>query len=211
MRARSATAQTLRRLLGVGVLAATLAGCGRSGSTALVAGPTSTISKDLTEPTSAPSFSPVGACSAADLPDPGPATMPTPTRLATTQVYETGGVRLDPPAPSDVAQATPEQAWANADFEKRKDVQYQVVLARMSAQTPAKIGPNNQAIPLYQGTLVWMVPAHHIPVAPSFGGAPLAPGQTTVPRPPCGWLDGLAPTDAASGQRLWQSTFGSES
>jgi hypothetical protein len=136
--------------------------------------------------------------------------MPTPTRLAATQVYKAGGVRLDPPAPGDVAQAAPEQAWANAELEKRKDVQYQVVLARMSSATPAQIGPNNQAIALYQGTLVWMVTAHHIPVAP-FGGPPLGPGQTTVARPPCGWLDGLAPTDAASGQRLWQSTFGSES
>jgi hypothetical protein len=136
--------------------------------------------------------------------------MPTPMRLATTQLYKTGGVRLDPPAPGDVAQATPEQAWANAEFEKRKDVQYQVVLARMSAETPAQIGPSNQAIPLYQGTLVWMVTAHHIPVAP-FGGPPLGPGQTTVAPAACWLLDGLAPTDAASGQRLWQSTFGSES
>jgi hypothetical protein len=161
-------------------------------------------------PTTGPAFSAVGACSAADLPSPGPATMPAPTRLAAPGVYEMGNVHLDPPAADDVAQASPEQAWANAEFEKRRDVQYQLVLARMSARLPATTGPNNELVPLNQNTLVWMVIAHHIPTGP-FGGPPPAPGQTTVPRPACGWLDGLAPTDAATGQRLWQSTYGSES
>ncbi|HEX3622988.1 MAG TPA: hypothetical protein VHT97_11795 [Acidimicrobiales bacterium] len=157
----------------------------------------------------APPTTQVGpACTESDLRSPGPAAMPTPVRLATVETFPTATVTLSPPAPNDVSSVSPQQAWDNAFTEKRSDARYEVLLARMSAQFPATMGPGTATTPQYQGVLVWAVVAHRIPSSPP-GGPPLAAGQTVRPGPACYWGDGLDFTDATTGQRIFSATFGS--
>ncbi len=182
-------------------MAAVLSGCGPSGASRPVE--VSTPATD--EQTASP---PGGStCTESDLHSPGPAVMPTPVRLGAVETFPTATVTLSPPAPADVASASPQQAWDNAWTDKRSDARYEMLLARMTAQFPASMGPGTSSTPLYDGVLVWAVVSHRIPSAP-VGGPPLAPGQVTRPGPACFWADQLDLTDATTGQRMFSATFG---
>ena len=134
--------------------------------------------------------------------------MPRPTRLTVVETFPTATATLSPPASDDAALVPAEQAWDNALVEKRSDASYELVLARMSARLPATMGADgSSATALYQGVLVWVVIARGIPIlmSPSLSSAPKAAYFV----PWCGRLDGLDPTDAITGQRLFSDTFGS--
>lgn len=147
-------------------------------------------------------------CTESDLPSPGPASVPAPVRLATVETFPTATVTLSPPAPDDIATASPQQAWDNAMIDRRSDARYELVLARMATQFPATMGQGTSTAPLYTGVLVWAVVARGVPIAPA-GGPPLPAGVVTRPGPVCYWTDELDLTDATTGQRMFSATFGS--
>ncbi len=144
------------------------------------------------------------ACSQADLGNPGTARMPRPSRVSTTRVVNQ--VTLGPPLATDRPTISPAQAWDNPQIGKPVAGTYELLLTRLSAPLPATPGADGHLVPKYQNIFVWVVIAHHVPVAP-IGPGPPAPGATTVPRPPCFFEDAMTWVDARTGQLLIGSTF----
>jgi hypothetical protein len=134
--------------------------------------------------------------------------MPAPARLGAVETFPTATVTLSPPAPDDVPTASPQQAWDHALIDRRSDARYEFVLARMSAEFPATMGPGTSTTPVYTGVLAWAVVVHGVPIVPS-GGPPLPAGVVRRPGPACFWADELDLTDATTGDRMFSATFGS--
>jgi hypothetical protein len=210
--------------MAMGVMAALAAGCGGSaprsqslGTRAVASGPTAatTVVPAVTSTTTTTSTTTVvpsttttttRICTAADLADPGRAAMPSPTRLDQAETFPDEGISLVPPDATDRAVATPESAWANAAIDKRRDATYRIVLARVSATDPATIGANGDQTPQYQNVLAWVVLSHGVPEATRGGTAPA--GSTTSTTVACFFADGVAATDAISGQAMFSADFG---
>ena len=135
--------------------------------------------------------------------------MPTPTRLSSTRSFPAVGVVLHPPAPSDAAEVSAEQAWANAEVEKRKDATYEIVLARLSAANPATLGANGETTPNYQDVLAWVVISHHVAGTGTGGGAPPQGSPATASTAlACSFNEGLDPTDATTGRLMFSQSWG---
>jgi hypothetical protein len=91
---------------------------------------------------------------------------------------------------------------------KRADARYQVVLARMSAEFPATMGPGTQTTPLYTDILVWAVVGHRIPTLDLGGNSSARPARVAPPRPTCSLADAVDSFDAASGLLVDSVTTG---
>jgi hypothetical protein len=189
-------------------MATVFSACASSHPAQLIAGSAPAKGQQSVQTTTRVSTQDEPACTESDLTRPGPAAMPASFRLAAVESFPTATVTLSPPAPTDNPSVSPQLAWDNAWTDKRSDVRYEVVLARMAAQFPATMGAGTSTTPLYDGVLVWAVVTHRMPSVP-VGGPPLAQGETRRPGPACYWADELDLTDATTGQRMFSATFGS--
>jgi hypothetical protein len=82
--------------------------------------------------------------------------MPSPVRLATRLTFRNADLTLDPPAPSDQLLTTPARAWTATGPKTSLD-HYRLILARLSASTPAQQNPDGSLTPWYHNMLAWVV------------------------------------------------------
>jgi hypothetical protein len=95
-----------------------------------------------------------------------PGTRPAPVRLAHRLVLDRGGVVLTSPGPSQPAMSA-RRAWA-ASGPKSSLETYEIILARYSAELPARLGPHGKLEPLDENVFAWVVYAS--PETPGISG-----------------------------------------
>lgn len=164
-------------------------------------------------------------CTRADMDAPPLTVMPVPGTVTSPMTLDSGNETLTPPDSQPTISAA--QAWskvAGSGFGPRQSGHAKILLADLSAKTPATIRnyswpptsdhPDTEATPIYTHTLVWVVLATDQPGVPSGGGSvAVVPGSgpsstsTTIAEPLCFFKTAVTYVDADTGSLLSSETF----
>jgi hypothetical protein len=143
-------------------------------------------------------------CTLADL-HRRPPPMPTPHPITDTFVFVHGDDRLDPPPPNTHARIPAIVAWRHLASTGGSGGTRALVLALVSAVTPARQRPDGTLREETHDVLAWVLYTHNQAVNSGLlvGPGPQGPHyRAPVPSAPCAFLDGLNAMNATTGQQL---------